>query len=258
MQRLTRLGEENPDPVLRVFPDGRIQYKNPASLQLCSEWNGDDSQRVPPVVQEIVAAACSKVETLRREVVLGEHTYLVTVAPAPHPADYLNVFVHEITERKQAETALAQAKRASEWEQGILQAIMDGSKNSHLVYLDRNFNFVRVNETYAQTCGYRPEEMIGKNHFALYPHAENEAIFARVRDTGEPFEIRDKPFEFPDQPERGVTYWDWTLTPVKNPDGQVEGLIFSLHETTERNAPKRPCGRVSLVIATWRRRWRAR
>ncbi len=119
-----------------------------------------------------------------------------------------------------------------EQELDILQALINGAKNSHLVYLDRDFNFVRVNETYAQTCGYRPAEMIGKNHFALYPDSENEAIFARVRETGVPVEFHDKPFEFPDQPERGVTYWDWSLTPVKDSDGQVTGLIFSLFETT--------------------------
>jgi PAS domain S-box-containing protein len=111
---------------------------------------------------------------------------------------------------------------------------MDGAKNSHLVYLDADFNFIRVNEAYATTCGYRPEDMVGKNHFDLYPHAENEAIFKRVRDTGESFEIHDKPFEFPDQPDRGITYWDWTLTPTKDQFGKIDGFVFSLHETTER------------------------
>jgi PAS domain S-box-containing protein len=111
---------------------------------------------------------------------------------------------------------------------------MNGAKRSHLVYLDPDFNFVRVNETYARTCGYRPEEMIGKNHFDLYPDAENEVIFKRVRDLGEPVEFRDKPFVFPDQPERGVTYWDWTLSPVLDSRGDVLGLVFSLFETTDR------------------------
>jgi|GEM_PF-3424802 len=128
----------------------------------------------------------------------------------------------------------AAASRSLELELDILQAVMNGARNSHLVYLDRDFNFVRVNETYAKSCGYTPDQMIGKNHFTLYPNAENEAIFTRVRDTGEPVAYHDKPFEFPDQPERGVTYWDWTLTPVKAPGGQVTGLVFSLFETTER------------------------
>ena len=76
--------------------------------------------------------------------------------------------------------------------------------------------------------------MVGKNHFALFPHSENEAIFIKVRDTGVPAEFKDKPFTFKNQPERGVTYWDWTLQPVKNRRGTVEGLVFSLIETTER------------------------
>ena len=133
--------------------------------------------------------------------------------------------LRDITERKKAEKTL-------QVEHDLLQDIMNGAKNSHLVYLDRNFNFVRVNEAYAQTCGYRPEEMIGKNHFDLYPHEENEAIFSHVRDTGEMVEYHDKPFEFPDQPERGVTYWDWTLTPIKS-QNDVVSLIFSLYETTK-------------------------
>jgi PAS domain S-box-containing protein len=119
-------------------------------------------------------------------------------------------------------------------EKDILQHMIDSAKNIHLVYLDRDFNFVRVNQAYADTCGYKPEEMIGKNHFALFPHEENEAIFKRARDMGVPAQFHDKPFIFPDQPTRAVTYWDWTLEPIKGKSGKVEGLVFSLVETTER------------------------
>jgi PAS domain S-box-containing protein len=119
-------------------------------------------------------------------------------------------------------------------ENSILKEMLNETENMHLVFLDRDFNFVRVNEAYAKTCGYKPEEMIGKNHFALYPDKEVEAVFKRVRDTGVPAEFHDRPFVFPDQPERGVTYWDWTLKPVKNEAGEIKGLVFSLAETTQR------------------------
>jgi PAS domain S-box-containing protein len=112
--------------------------------------------------------------------------------------------------------------------------MIDGARNYHLVYLDRDFNFVYVNEAYAKTCGYRANELVGKNHFDLYPHEENKAIFVGVRDSGIAVEFHDKPFIFPDQPERGITYWDWTLSPVKDASGNVEGLVFSLFESTER------------------------
>jgi PAS domain S-box-containing protein len=140
----------------------------------------------------------------------------------------------DITERKKWEDKLEHAMSTLERERDILQTVMNGARKIHLVYLDRNFNFVRVNEEYAKTCGYTPNEMIGKNHFVLYPNEENEAIFKRVRDTGVTAQFHDKPFEFTNQPERGVTYWDWTLEPIKAKTGMVEGLVFSLVETTDR------------------------
>ncbi len=102
-----------------------------------------------------------------------------------------------------------------------------------LVLLDSAFNFVWVNDAYAATCQMTRAEMIGKNHFVLYPHADNETIFRRVRDRGEAIFYKDRPFVFPDQPERGITYWDWSLKPVKDDEGTVTGLVFSLRETTQ-------------------------
>jgi len=134
---------------------------------------------------------------------------------------------HDITASQEAEERLLT-------ERNLLNSVMNGTSNAHLVYLDCNFNFIHVNQCYAATCGYQPEDMVGKNHFDLYPNDENETIFKRVCDTGEPIEVHDKPFEFPDQPERGTTWWDWTLTPVKDQAGEVIGLVYSLIETTDR------------------------
>ncbi len=104
----------------------------------------------------------------------------------------------------------------------LLAAVIDAT-DVMLVYLDRDFNYVLVNSAYAATCRMSPDEMVGKNHFALYPHPENEKIFRQVSDSGTPVFHKDKPFEFPDQPERGITYWDWSLVPVKEEDGSVSG-----------------------------------
>jgi PAS domain S-box-containing protein len=133
--------------------------------------------------------------------------------------------VSDITGRRVAEEEL-------ECERAVLAGIVDAT-DVMLAYLDPGFNFVWVNPAYAEACKRRPEELIGKNHFALYPHAENEVIFRRVRRTGEPVFHKDKPFEYPDQPERGVTYWDWSLVPIKDSGDRVVGLVFSLRETTK-------------------------
>ncbi|MEO5334803.1 MAG: ATP-binding protein [Magnetococcus sp. YQC-5] len=102
-----------------------------------------------------------------------------------------------------------------------------------IVFLDRDFNFIRVNNSYARACDLDPDYFPGKNHFTLYPHQENETIFRQVVETGEPFTITAKPFEFPDHPEWGVTYWDWTLYPIKDQQGRIEWLIFVLLDVTE-------------------------
>ncbi|NLT37373.1 MAG: PAS domain S-box protein [Methanomassiliicoccus sp.] len=124
--------------------------------------------------------------------------------------------------------------RGMEKDWDYLKPILDSALNVCLAYIDTDFNFIYVNEAYASNCGLRPEEMIGKNHFILYPDGENEAIFKRVRDTGVPAKYRDKPFTYPDQPQRGTTYWDWTLVPVRDGGGIIIGLVLSLIETTER------------------------
>lgn len=101
-----------------------------------------------------------------------------------------------------------------------------------VVSLDSKFNFIYVNQAYAETGKYPKSFFLGKNHFDLYPDEENRKIFQRVVDTGESFFVYAKPFEYPDQPERGKTFWNWSLIPVKNSAGEVENLIFTLEEVT--------------------------
>ena len=128
-----------------------------------------------------------------------------------------------IEERRISGEALAK-------EREVLDVIMR-STDVMLVYLDPDFKFMAVNKAYAEACRMKPEELIGKNHFDLYPNEENEAIFRRVRDTGEPVFYKDKPFEFPDQPERGITYWDWSLTAVKDCATRGQGAcIFAARD----------------------------
>lgn len=128
--------------------------------------------------------------------------------------------------RRRAEVVAHNARRARE-----LSAVLE-STHAHLALLDRDFNFLMVNSTYERGSGRSKEELIGRNHFSFFPSAENQAIFERVRDTGEPFYTLEKPFAFPEQPHRGMTWWNWTLIPIKDQAGIVEALVLSLFEVT--------------------------
>ncbi len=123
--------------------------------------------------------------------------------------------------------------RNLEQERQTLQTIMENTP-AQLAYLDPEFRFVRVNAAYAEGSGHSKEELIGHNHFDLFPNPENQAIFEGVRDIGQPVAYQARPFQYADQPERGVTYWDWTLVPVQDEGGEVQGLVFSLADVTDQ------------------------
>lgn len=143
-------------------------------------------------------------------------------------------YLQDITARQRAADRVRRFTRELCAERDLLRAALDGAPNAQIAYLDRDFNFLGVNAAYAKGCGYAPAAMIGLNHFALYPNAEAESIFALVRDSGLPAAFHDRPFTFPDQPERGLTYWDWVLTPIRDSESAVVGLVLSLTETTRR------------------------
>ena len=150
------------------------------------------------------------------------------------------VILRDVTRRIEAENAL----RAS---YELLDRIFE-TTHFCLVYLDRDFNFVRVNQAYANACGYPAGFFPGKNHFDLHPSEEVETIFRNVVATGTPFTIYTNPFRFPDHPERGVTYWDWSLHPLRNEDGGVEGLLFALLDVTERKRSERSNAQLAAIV----------
>lgn len=141
--------------------------------------------------------------------------------------------IQDITEQKSAEELIIQSQSQLNEKNQLLSAIL---QHTHImaVFLDSAFNFLWVNQAYADSCKQPPSFFPGKNHFDLYPHQENQTIFETVVKTGKEYFVAAKPFEFPDQAERGVTYWDWSLIPTKTESGQVDGLVFTLSEVTDR------------------------
>jgi len=159
--------------------------------------------------------------------------YIKAVYNSEGDPEYLEGIVEDITDQKIAEESLKESEKKLRERNQILDGVLE---HTHMmaVFLDPQFNFIWVNRAYSETCKHDRSYFPGKNHFDLYPDSENQAIFQRVVDTGEPFFAEAKPFEFPDQPVRGVTYWDWSLTPVTDNSGKVIGLVFTLGEVTER------------------------
>jgi diguanylate cyclase (GGDEF)-like protein/PAS domain S-box-containing protein len=130
-------------------------------------------------------------------------------------------------ERRERERLLARLDDANR----MLERMFDTTEVL-FAYLDCDFRFLRVNQAYAAASGHTPEFFLSQDHFALYPDAENQAIFRHVVASGEPYRAKAKPFEYPDHPERGLTYWDWSLYPLRDADGRVEALLLAMIDVT--------------------------
>ncbi len=261
---LAKFPSENPHPVLRISSQGEILYANGPGTIVLEYWQRQVGQTVPDawrqLVAEVIRSGRDRVEEIRHR----DHTYSL-VLTAIAGMNYMNIYGRDITAQRKAEQALQQSHdqlqakvRERTAELGRMVKILQDEVRqriqvenqlrerseildaffSHsltpLVILDRRFNFVRVNEAYAQGCQREISEFTGQNHFDLYPHAENQKIFETVVQTRDPYQATAKPFTFPDHPEWGVTYWDWNLNPLLDETGEVEYLVFSLRDVTQR------------------------
>ncbi len=132
-------------------------------------------------------------------------------------------------------------------DQGAFVDALFEQSRAPLVLLDPEFNFLRVNQAYAKACAREVEDFAGRNHFEMYP-SDTKSLFEAVIRTKKPMTVKARAFQFPDHPECGVTYWDWTVTPLLTNTGQVQALLFALEDVTNKK-PTRP-GRAA--IAAWR------
>lgn len=228
--------------------DGKIIHSNPAGQQIWGGarfvgvekyeeykgWSANTGKRIKSEEWAAARAILHGETTLNeeieiesfdgvRKVIMNSALPILDGGGAIQGAVIVN---QDITQRRKTEKELVSKNE-------LLEKFFS-SIDTLIAYMDQDFNFIRVNDTYARAGGHPPEFFIGKNHFDLYPHEENQAIFQRVVETGEPFSVLEKPFEYEEFPERGVTYWDWGLQPVKGINGVIEGVVLSMVEVTER------------------------
>lgn len=127
-----------------------------------------------------------------------------------------------------------------------LEAFFEGAITP-IVFLDRQFNYIRVNEAFARACGRNIAEFAGRNHFDLYP-SDAKAVFEQVVATKVPFQAVASPILFPDHPERGIAYWDWSLAPVLDKSGEVEFLVYSVFDVTSRTEAENHLRRTNELL----------
>ena len=141
--------------------------------------------------------------------------------------------------KKTIEDRTAELRNAYE----LLNSIFAGI-DVHIAYLDTDLNFITVNQVYAAADNRSPDFYFGKNYVDVSPGGEDAAIFRDVIETGEPYYEYEKPIVS----DRSVTYWDWSVQPVKGRGNTVNGLVLSMINVTDRKRAEESTIRMAAAI----------
>lgn len=151
-----------------------------------------------------------------------------------YPADEgLNVFFHDITERRRIETRLQVQQGQLQQQLAEIETIYQSAPIG-LNVLDRDLRFVRVNQRLAEINGFSMADHIGRTVRELLPELADitEAMLRPILETGVPLLNVELTGETPAQPGVQRT-WVESFLPLKDGD-RVIGISTVCEEITER------------------------
>jgi PAS domain S-box-containing protein len=133
--------------------------------------------------------------------------------------------LQDITKRKQAEDALHEGRRQ-------LKAILDNIPD--IAWLkDKESSFIAVNEPFGKSCGFKPEDLVGKTDFDIWSRDLAERY--REDDKGVMESGKRKHVEEPLTDSEGNALWiETTKTPIYDEQGNFTGTAGIARDITER------------------------
>jgi PAS domain S-box-containing protein len=138
---LARFPSENPNPVLRVMPDGTVLYANQAAGAVKGLLKGRKKSTLACDLAEVCAEASRTAEVQETEFESGDRVFAFSIAPVAGET-YINIYGRDISREHAAKRELAE-------KEAQLRVALD-SMPGGMMLGDRDQNYVLFNSQYSE------------------------------------------------------------------------------------------------------------
>ncbi len=217
---LARFPDENPSPVLRVSPEGRLLYANQKSKLLLDHWQVKIDQTLPHDVLVLLSEAHQK----ERLLFVGDRCFLFS-ATYFQESGYFNLYALDITERRNAEAALQESENR-------YRALVEDAGD--IIYnADFKGNFTYVNPIAVKLTGFSEEELLEMNFvdlLAVEDFEETQEYYYEQFSQRKPSSY----FEFRIKTKTGKLLWLGQRVQLHLKDQKVAGFSAVARDITTR------------------------
>jgi PAS domain S-box-containing protein len=218
LEDVSKLPGQSPNPVLRFAPAGEILYANQASQVLLSAWEQHEAHTTP--LQDIRALLPSVLESgqnYETEVVSRDTFYMGLLVPVVEEG-YINLYLRDITGRKQAEETLR--AHIHQTNAGITRTDLEG-------------RFTFVNHAFCEMVGYSETELLHKTIWEIsHPDdiARNRTMFQRLVQEGESFQLEKRILR-----RNGSFLWiNVGSSPLRDASGRIQAATSIIVDINRR------------------------
>jgi PAS domain S-box-containing protein len=139
----------------------------------------------------------------------------------------------DITERRKAEEEIRISQEALGKERDLLNSLLDNSPD-HIYFKDAENKFIRINKSSASWLGLSdPRQAVGKTDFDFFTEEYAKYSYEGEQElirSGEPIVGLEAKETWPDRED---TWVSTTKVPLRNPEGDIIGIIGISRDVTE-------------------------
>ncbi len=102
----------------------------------------------------------------------------------------------------------------------------------NIAILDKDLNFIRVSNAYADFCGRDAFDLHGEKYFELCPSDLEQEIRPFIKNK-QVYNVQARPSVLPNHPGSDTKYLDLVLVPVVDMQGEAEMFILTIKDVTD-------------------------